>query len=101
MEAFKVGDPMEDDTEVGPMAREDLRDDLHDQVQRSLDEGAELVLGGEKLDRAGWYYAPTVLTNVSPHVTAAEEETFGPVAAIMEAEHEEAAIALANSTRFG
>ena len=99
--SMTVGDPMDEGTDVGPLAREDLRDDLHDQVRRSVDAGAELLLGGEALDRPGWFYAPTVLGGVEAEMAAANEETFGPAAAVMRAEHEEAAIALANSSSFG
>ena len=99
--AMSVGDPMDEATDVGPLAREDLRDDLHEQVQRSVDQGAELLLGGEPLDRDGWFYAPTVLGGVGAEMAAADEETFGPAAAVLRAEHEEAAIALANASDFG
>jgi succinate-semialdehyde dehydrogenase / glutarate-semialdehyde dehydrogenase len=96
-----VGDPMDRRTDVGPMAREDLRDELHDQVRRSLDEGAELLTGGDVLDRPGYFYAPTVLDGVTPEMTAAAEETFGPVAAVLRVADEDEAVAVANSSEFG
>jgi succinate-semialdehyde dehydrogenase/glutarate-semialdehyde dehydrogenase len=99
--AMTVGDPMDEDTEVGPLARTDLRDDLHDQVRRTLDDGADLVLGGTPLDRPGFFYAPTVLDNVGPEMVAAQEETFGPAAAVIRVADEENAIAIANSSDFG
>jgi succinate-semialdehyde dehydrogenase/glutarate-semialdehyde dehydrogenase len=101
MRARKVGLPLEAGTQVGPLARHDLRDALHEQVQRSVQAGAQLVLGGKLPDGAGTFYPPTVLTNVLPGMAAFDEETFGPVAAIIEAADEEAAIALANRSSFG
>lgn len=101
MEAAVVGDPMADDTTVGPQAQESLRDDLHDQVERSLAEGADLVLGGHKPTGPGAYYPPTVLTGITADMVAGTEELFGPVAAVMRADDECDAIRIANSTRFG
>lgn len=99
--AMVVGDPMEDDTEVGPLARADLRDDLHDQVRRTLDDGARLVIGGEPIDRPGFFYAPTVVDLVGAEMVAAQEETFGPAAAVIRVADEENAVAIANSSSFG
>jgi succinate-semialdehyde dehydrogenase / glutarate-semialdehyde dehydrogenase len=96
-----VGDPMERQTDVGPLARDDLRDELHDQVERSVGEGADLRTGGQPLDRPGFFYAPTVLDRVAPAMTAAAEETFGPVAAIIRVADEDEAIAVANDSQFG
>ena len=101
MEAAVLGDPFDDDTTVGPQAQESLRDELHDQVERSVAEGATLVLGGEVPDRPGAWYPPTVLTGVTPDMAAGAEETFGPVAAIMRAKDEAHAVELANETTFG
>ncbi len=101
MEALKVGDPLDRATEVGPMAREDLLDDLDDQVRRSVDAGAELRTGGRRLDGKGWFYAPTVLTGVRPGMAAFDEETFGPVAAVIRAKDTDEAVELANRSRFG
>ena len=101
MEAAVVGGPMDEDTTVGPQAQESLRDELHDQVRRTVDAGAELVLGGEIPDRPGAWYPPTVLTGVTTDMAAGSEETFGPVAAVMRARDEDQAIELANDTSFG
>src|SRR5690606_13445802 len=101
MAAARVGDPMDEATEVGPQARVDLRDALHDQVQRSVAAGARLLLGGEVPRRAGAWYPPTVLADVRPGMAAWEEETFGPVAAVIRAEDEDDAVRIANGTAFG
>ena len=99
--ALKVGDPLDRETQVGPMARADLRDDLDRQVQATLAQGAKALLGGEPLDRSGAFYAPTILGGVTPEMTAFKEETFGPVAAVIRAKDEADAIRLANSSDFG
>lgn len=101
VEALHIGDPMDDDVEIGPLAREDLREDIHDQVRRSLDDGARLVTGGESIDRPGFYYAPTVLSEVHPGTVAFTEEIFGPVAAVTRARDVDHAVELANDTHFG
>ncbi|MFC4359955.1 NAD-dependent succinate-semialdehyde dehydrogenase [Halobium salinum] len=101
MDSWTVGDPLEEETQVGPQADAELMEELHDQVQRTLDEGAEALLGGEPLDREGAYYPPTVLTNVPRDAAAACEETFGPVAAVFEVESEDEAAELANDSEFG
>ncbi len=100
-ESRTVGDPTDEDTDIGPIAREDLRLTLHRQVQATLNQGGELATGGEPIDGPGYYYTPTVLRDVHPESSAASDETFGPVAAVMRAETEEVALALANSSRFG
>ncbi|GAA0891097.1 NAD-dependent succinate-semialdehyde dehydrogenase [Fulvivirga kasyanovii] len=96
-----LGDPSDDETDLGPMAREDLRDDLHQQVQQSIKAGAKCLLGGKVPDRSGAYYPATVLTNVKPGMPAYGEELFGPVASIIEADDEQDAIRIANDTSFG
>lgn len=101
MAAARVGDPMDETTEVGPMAREDLRKQLHMQVQRSVRMGALLRMGGEIPDRPGFWYPPTVLTQVMRGMPAYDEELFGPVAAVIRAESEREGIAIANDTAFG
>jgi succinate-semialdehyde dehydrogenase/glutarate-semialdehyde dehydrogenase len=101
MEAAKVGDPLDEATEVGPLAREDLLDELHDQVQRSVKDGSVLRTGGERLDRPGYFYAPTLLDHVTPAHAAGCEETFGPVAAVIRVDGEDEAVAAANSTPYG
>src|SRR5438093_2860626 len=97
----KMGDPQRRDTQIGPLARGDLRDGLEDQVRRSLDEGAHLSLGGHRMEGRGYFYAPTVLTRVTPEITAAREETFGPVAVMIRVKDADEAIAVANNTPFG
>ena len=96
-----VGDPLLDETAVGPMARADLRDELHDQVERSLQAGAGCLLGGEVPEGPGAFYPPTVLTDVTAGMAAYEEELFGPVAAVLPVADEEEAIRVANDTPFG
>jgi succinate-semialdehyde dehydrogenase/glutarate-semialdehyde dehydrogenase len=101
MKRQQVGDPLQDETEVGPMARVDLRDELHDQVERSLAAGARCLLGGEVPEGPGAYYPPTVLTGVVKGMAAYEEELFGPVAAVLPVIDEEDALRVANDTPFG
>ena len=98
---LRIGDPMDEEVEIGPLAREDLREDIHDQVRRSIDDGAELVTGGEALDQPGFFYAPTVLSGVESGTVAFTEEIFGPVAALSRARDVDHAVELANDTRFG
>ncbi|WP_255152037.1 NAD-dependent succinate-semialdehyde dehydrogenase [Halorarius halobius] len=101
LDALTVGDPLDEDTDIGPMARPDLVDQLHDQVQRSVDAGAEVALGGEPLDREGAFYPPTVLTDVPRDAAAACEETFGPAAAVFAVSDEQEALELANDVDYG
>ena len=101
MRKARLGDPMSEDTEVGPQARHDLRDELHQQVQASIDQGARCLLGGRIPDGPGAYYPPTVLTDVAKGMPAYQEELFGPVAAIVPVKTEREAIKVANGTVFG
>lgn len=101
VQALKIGDPTDEATYIGPMARVDLRDELHNQVTTSLKQGAQLLLGGEKIAGKGNYYAPTVLGSVTPDMVAFREELFGPVAAISVARDAEHALELANDSDFG
>ncbi|EPT2444564.1 succinate-semialdehyde dehydrogenase [Enterobacter hormaechei] len=101
VKALKMGTPDEEDNYIGPMARFDLRDELHQQVQATLAEGATLLLGGEKMSGTGNYYAPTVLGGVTPQMTAIRQELFGPVAAITVANDAAHALQLANASDFG
>ncbi|HYM80760.1 MAG TPA: NAD-dependent succinate-semialdehyde dehydrogenase [Candidatus Limnocylindria bacterium] len=101
MRALKVGDPMDRATEVGPLAREDLIAELDRQVYDSVVGGATLRTGGAQLERPGFYYAPTVVTNVRPGLPVFTEETFGPVAAVVRARDADHAVELANISRFG
>ncbi|MEX1841293.1 succinate-semialdehyde dehydrogenase [Enterobacter cloacae] len=99
--ALKMGAPDREENDIGPMARFDLRDELHQQVQATLAQGATLLLGGEKISGEGNYYAPTVLSHVTPTMTAFRQELFGPVAAITVAKDAEHALQLANDSDFG
>jgi succinate-semialdehyde dehydrogenase/glutarate-semialdehyde dehydrogenase len=102
MRGKRSGDPLEDgDVDLGPLARVDLRDALHAQVKKSVELGAERLLGGEVPDGSGAFYPPTVLGGVRPGMPAYSEETFGPVAAIIRARDEEEGVAIANDTSFG
>lgn len=92
------GDPLNDDTQVGPLARKDLADDLHEQIIKSIEQGAELLQGGNQIDT---YHEPTVLGNVKPGMTAFEEETFGPLAVMIKARDEDDAFRLSELSRFG
>jgi succinate-semialdehyde dehydrogenase len=98
---LQTGDPFDASTAIGPMARHDLRDELHGQVQRTLAAGATVLLGGHPIDGPGNFYAPTVLAGVKPGMASFDEETFGPVASIVVAEDAEHAIELANTSEYG
>lgn len=100
-EALSPGDPLDPTTSLAPLARADLRDDLHEQVRASITAGAHCLLGGHPLKRPGWFYAATLLDNVAPGMPAYDEELFGPVAAIIRAKDERDALRIANDTRFG
>jgi succinate-semialdehyde dehydrogenase/glutarate-semialdehyde dehydrogenase len=101
MKAAKMGDPLAEDTVVGPQARHDLRDELHAQVTQSIQQGAEPLLGCAVPSRPGAYYPPSVLDGVHKGMPAFDEELFGPVAALIRAPDEQQAIRLANDSCFG
>ena len=101
MKQAVLGPPRAATTTVGPLARLDLRAALHDQVGRSIAAGATLALGGELPEGPGAFYPPTLLTGVEPGMPAAEEELFGPVAAVMRVQTDESALVLANRTAYG
>jgi succinate-semialdehyde dehydrogenase/glutarate-semialdehyde dehydrogenase len=101
MKAAKMGDPMEEDTLVGPLARVDLRDELHNQVIESIGAGARCILGGQVPAGYGAYYPPTILTDVVPGMPAYDEELFGPVASVIPVKDEAEALRVANDTVFG
>ncbi len=101
MSAAVMGDPMEEETEVGPQAREDLRVQLHRQVRESIEAGAECLLGGTVPGGAGFFYPPTVLAGVDEGMAAYHEELFGPVASILAVEDEDEALRVANDTGYG
>ena len=99
--SLKPGDPMDEDTQIGPMARLDLREELHRQITDSIAEGAMAVSGCKPLQREGFYYQPSILDHVTPKCRAYHEELFGPVATVIRAASEEDALRIANDTRFG
>ncbi len=101
MKAKKMGDPFDESNDLGPQARENLRDDLHDQIKKSVEIGAKLVLGGEIPDRKGAYYPPTVLENVGQGMPAYDDELFGPAASLIRAKDEIEAVRIANDSVFG
>lgn len=96
-----VGDPLDRKTQVGPLAREDLRDDIERQVESSLAMGAKVALGGKRLDRPGAFYAPTIVADVTPDMPMFKEETFGPAAAVVRARDADHAVELANASTYG
>jgi acyl-CoA reductase-like NAD-dependent aldehyde dehydrogenase len=99
--ALRAGDPLDPASDMGPMARVDLRDGLHEQVKGSIAKGARVLCGGRPLDGPGAFYAPTVLTGVTQGMPAFDDETFGPVAAITRVPNLEAAVEAANASQFG
>ncbi|MDS0300433.1 NAD-dependent succinate-semialdehyde dehydrogenase [Halogeometricum sp. S1BR25-6] len=101
MEALDVGDPKNEETNVGPQAREDLMSDLQEQVEETVEMGATVETGGEPMDREGYFYPPTVLTDVPRDSPGGCEEMFGPVASVFRVESEEEAVALANDSQYG
>jgi succinate-semialdehyde dehydrogenase / glutarate-semialdehyde dehydrogenase len=101
MEALRVGDPMDEATQIGPLATPAILDDLDSQVRRSVEKGARVLTGGHRLDRPGNYYAPTILADVPPEAPAYREELFGPVAVLLRSNGIADAVRLANDTEFG
>jgi succinate-semialdehyde dehydrogenase/glutarate-semialdehyde dehydrogenase len=101
MRSLQMGDPRELSTKLGPLQSVKARDGIHEQVKESVAKGARLLCGGEIPDRPGAWYPPTVLTDVREGQPAHDDEIFGPVAAIIEAKHEDDAIRIANNSQFG
>jgi succinate-semialdehyde dehydrogenase/glutarate-semialdehyde dehydrogenase len=101
MSALRVGDPMQPDTDVGPLATEQGRDDVEALVRDATEQGAAVRCGGKRPDSAGWYYPPTVITGITPAMRMYHEEVFGPVAQLYRVADIDEAIALANDTEFG
>lgn len=101
VEALRLGDPMDDATQIGPMARPDLRDALHRQVTESIARGAVALTGCKPEARSGFFYRPSILDRVTPAACAYHEELFGPVAIVIRADDEPDALRIANDTRFG
>ncbi len=101
MREIQVGDPLDASTKMGPLAREDLVEDLDQQVKKSISQGAQLMTGGKKLDRPGHFYAPTVLAGATTEMTCLKEETFGPVASVASVANADEAVRIANSSKYG
>ena len=101
MEKLIPGDPMNPDTRYGPMARLDLLEEIHRQVYESVKMGAELITGGKRIERNGFYYQPTLIVNVTQNMPVFCQETFGPVMAVMQIKNEKEAIAVANNSIYG
>jgi len=101
MASYKMGNPLESDTAIGPQARADLRDELHNLVEKTIEFGGKLHLGGELPEGPGYYYPATIVTGVMPGMPLFDEESFGPVAAVTRAEREDLAISLCNFSKFG
>jgi succinate-semialdehyde dehydrogenase/glutarate-semialdehyde dehydrogenase len=101
VEALVVGDPLDGETQIGPLARADLRDQLHTQVQDSLAAGAVAVAGCRALEGQGAFYQPSILDHVTPGMRAWGEELFGPVATVIRARDEDEAVRIANDSEFG
>lgn len=98
---LKMDDPTKEDTDLGPMARKDLRDDLHDQVMESVNAGATLTLGGEMPQSEGYFYPITILEDVEPGMPAYDDELFGPVASLIRVRDDKQAMRVANDSRYG
>ncbi|MEU1415863.1 NADP-dependent succinic semialdehyde dehydrogenase [Streptomyces sp. NPDC049097] len=101
MAALRVGDPMEEETDVGPLSTEQGRADLEELVEDAVGAGAQVLCGGERPDRPGWYYPPTVLAGITPRMRIHQEEAFGPVATLYRVADLDEAVAVANDTPFG
>jgi succinate-semialdehyde dehydrogenase/glutarate-semialdehyde dehydrogenase len=101
MESLKIGDPLDEATDIGPLATADILEDLDAQVRKSIEAGARVLTGGKKLERSGYYYAPTALADIPENAPAYCEETFGPVASLFRVRNIDEAIRLANATEFG
>lgn len=99
--AIRIGDPMDEKTQLGPLATDAIRDELDKQVRASVSAGARLLTGGKKLSGDGYFYAPTVIADIPPDAPAAREELFGPVASVFKANDLSDAIRIANGTAFG
>lgn len=98
---YVMGNPLEPSVKIGPMASEDLRDHLHQQVEECVAKGAKLIRGGHIPEMPGFYYPPTILTNITKGMPAYQDELFGPVFAVINAANEEKALTIANDTAYG
>lgn len=99
--SFKVGDPTDENTDLGPLARSDIRDKVQAQVDDAIDKGATVRMGGQPMEGTGFFYHPTILMDIDPTMRVYSEEVFGPVACVYTVKSEEEAIALANATEYG
>src|SRR5262249_50726144 len=99
--SLRVGDPLDSETDIGPMVREDALNQVDSQVQNALKNGADLKIGGARIPRKGFYYHPTILTNVNPDMRVMREETFGPVAPVAIVKDDQEAVKFANQSDFG
>jgi len=100
-EVLKIGDPMQEETQIGPLATESIRNDLARQVNESVTKGAKVIIGGNRIEGKGFFYTPTILIDIQPGMPAYDEEIFGPVAPVIVVEDAEQAIQVANDTKFG
>lgn len=101
MESMQLGDPTKENTTLGPIARKDLREELHDKVQKSVEKGAKVLCGGEIPNTKGYYYPSAVIENITPDQPAYSEELFGPVASLIKAKNNDDAMRIANDSKFG
>jgi len=101
IESLVVGNPMLSETQIGPLAREDILNKIESQVEKSIELGAELVSGGKRVGESGYYYAPTILTNISQSMPVYSQETFGPVFSVFKFNDINQMVELANDTDFG
>jgi succinate-semialdehyde dehydrogenase/glutarate-semialdehyde dehydrogenase len=99
--ALKIGDPLDPTTQIGPLAKPSFVDDIDRQVQESIAMGARVVTGGHRIEGEGNFYAPTVLADVTPNMPVFNQETFGPVLALVKAANTDEALELANTTQYG
>ena len=100
-EKLRIGDPLSDDTDMGPLVNSTGLENIESIVKESIKDGAEVLIGGEKVDRKGYFYKPTIIKDVSPKMRIAQEEVFGPVAPIITVDNETESIKLANDTQYG
>lgn len=101
MKNIKLGDPTQENSELGPMARKDLRDELHEQVEKSVEKGAKILCGGKIPEGEGYYYPATILDNLKPGQPAYDDELFGPVASLIKAKDTDDAMRIANDSKYG
>lgn len=101
VERLRVGDPLSYETDVGPLVNRSSLENIESIVKESVRNGAEIITGGDRMENRGYFYAPTIIKNVSPKMRIAQEEVFGPVAPIITVDSEAEAIELANDTKYG